>query len=127
MKSLVLIIAVSSLLLGCSNQPRHVEASMPLVTKNIAPIGDRLPEKYQNILEDRFSDSLNHSVHNIHLSPMYTSSLGNDCRELHIQTPNGLTSKRIVCAEKKQHKNQVRAWYVIPDIVHSSSSSQLRL
>lgn len=126
MKFIVLNTFASAFLTGCSNQPRHVEASLPLVKNNITPIGDKLPEKYINLLEDQFSHSLNHSVHNIYLSPMYTSSLGNDCRELNIETSNGTTSKRIACAGKIQHKGQVRSWYLVPDIVQSSSS-QLRL
>ncbi|USD41325.1 hypothetical protein J4N42_00910 [Vibrio sp. SCSIO 43135] len=113
------------ILAGCSSQPRHVEASLPLVAASIESVGTKVPASYRQDLEDMYKTELIHDKYHISLGPFYISSLGNECRELTIEEPEQGKTTRVVCAEKKQYEDQIRAWYLVPDIIQSSSSIQL--
>lgn len=124
-KYLAFSMLVSGFLVGCSSQPRQVEASLPLVKQQIIPIGKKLPAKYRQQLEDHSTKWLIHKDYDIEMGAFYTSSLGNDCRKLNVRTIEKVTVQRIACAEKSQYEGQVRAWYLVPDIVQSATSIQL--
>lgn len=112
-------------LTACSSAPRQVQASLPLVEASVQPLGQKLPAKYRAQLEQAASTRLDNSDYSIQLGTQYTSSLGQDCRDLTIFEASGDKTLRVACAEKKQYPEQVRAWYLIPNIVQHSSSIKL--
>lgn len=113
------------LLAGCSSQPRQVSANLPLVQPYIQPIGAKVPALYRQDLENPLNQQISHPHYQIKMGPFYTSSLGNECRELTILNAHNEKFIRVACAEAKQYDGQIRAWYLVPNIVQSSSSIQL--
>ncbi len=124
-KSLMALCGIVAVLSGCSSQPRLVKADIPLVEKNNLIIGTPISDSYRHTLEQPNSVSLSHPNYQIQLGPIYTSSLGQDCRELSIRMSNDTRSQRVVCAQKQQNKNQARTWYLVPNIIQPSASIQL--
>lgn len=113
-------------LTGCSNSPRQVKASVPLVQSQVLTIGDKIPTQYRSQLENSRTEAIFHPRYQIEVGPFYTSSLGQECRTLLI-TPldKGEQISRVACTEPKQYPEQVRVWSLIPNIVQSSSIIQL--
>lgn len=124
-KSIVLCCLSMLGLTACSSAPRQVQASLPLVAATIQPLGQKLPAKYRSQLEQADSTQLDNSDYSIQLGARYTSSLGQDCRDLTIYDQAGDKSQRVACAEKKQYPEQIRAWYLVPNIVQHASSIKL--
>ncbi len=124
-----LLLFASVMIVGCSSQPRHVSATLPLVQHKSEPVGKSIPAMYRSGLEDSNSTRLQHTRYQILLGPLYTSALGLDCRELAITEPSsGSRSEpisRVACSEKKQYDQQVRAWYLMPNIIQTSTSVKL--
>lgn len=112
-------------LVGCSSQPRQVSASLPLVQSQPSPIGDKIPTQYRKELEKVTATQIFHPKYKVVVGPFYLSSLGQDCRELSVTLPDGQQILRVACAESKQYPEQVRAWYLVPNIIQTSSSIQL--
>lgn len=124
-KYLLTIPFLSLLVSGCSNHPRQVEASTSLVEKQSIILGEKVPSKYRDELELTGVVHLLHEKYDIIAGPVYTSSLGLDCRKLNVSGVSFSTQMRVVCADKKQYKEQVRVWRLMPDVVHSETSLQL--
>ncbi len=124
-KYLLTITFISLFLFGCSNHPRQVEASTSLVEKQSIILGEKVPSKYRDELELTGDVHLLHEKYNIIVGPIYTSSLGLDCRKLNVSGVGFQAQVRVVCANKKQYKEQVRVWRLMPDVVHSETSLQL--
>ncbi len=124
-KSLMALCFMTLALSGCSSQPRLVKADIPLVEQGNTIVGTPVSPSYQSTLEQPNSVSLTHPKYQVQLGPIYTSSLGQDCRELTVHMPNDKRSLRVVCAQKQQDKNQARTWYLVPDIIQPSASIQL--
>lgn len=124
-KKLAVLLLGLGALSGCSSQPRQVEATIPLVDASNAAVGTKLPTQFRNQLEDSQLKALRHKEYTIHVGAFYTSSLGQDCRGLTIYTLEGEKNQRVACTEPKQYPEQVRAWYLVPNIVQSATSIQL--
>ncbi|QIA64466.1 hypothetical protein GT360_13630 [Vibrio astriarenae] len=130
MKLKYLLLLSSSVLLGCTSQPRQVDASLPLVNLNQAPVGEVIDTKYWSQLDSDMYTSLSHSEFDIQLEPAYLSALGLTCRVLTIQN---LTSnahynqvnapvKRIACKQPRQIEGVVeQGWYLINNTVETST------
>ncbi|UUM30038.1 hypothetical protein [Vibrio japonicus] len=112
-------------LTACSSSPRHVEAQVPLVKEQFESIGSKLSAKYRAQLENAQQRVLFHQEYQVELGGFYISSLGQDCRNLIIQNIDGVKSQRVACAEPKQYPEQIRTWYLIPNIIQSASPIQL--
>lgn len=127
MNKVTLIAFLMPILLGgCSNKPREVEASVELVNNAMKPVGIKLPEQYQQTLDTPSSTTLPHGDYYIELGPNYSSSLGNQCRQLFIHKKDQQTEQRVACANsEQQQEEQVNAWYLVPNIVQSATSIQL--
>ncbi|PMH45939.1 hypothetical protein BCU68_09085 [Vibrio sp. 10N.286.49.B3] len=132
---------VFAFLVGCSSQPRQVEASLPLVQPSTQPLGIQVPQQYSQDLEDGRKVDLIHPEYRIQMGPLYTSSLGHTCRELTFAKVNAVSmtahgseqgpSIRVACTNQQlttipaSDELLERAWFLVPNIIQSSSSVQL--
>ncbi|MGR5269841.1 hypothetical protein ACPV5R_19055 [Vibrio astriarenae] len=112
-------------MLGCSSQPRLVDASLPLVNLNHAPVGEAIDAKYWSQLDSDMYTTLTHDDFTIQLEPTYTSALGLTCRVLTITPATSDWSanapvQRVACKQTRQEGEvQQTGWYLINDIVES--------
>ncbi|WP_394242622.1 hypothetical protein [Vibrio astriarenae] len=130
MKLKYLLLLSSSVLLGCTSQPRQVDASLPLVNLNQAPVGEAIDTKYWSQLDSDMYTSLSHSEFDIQIEPAYLSALGLTCRVLTIQnlTPQTYSLdadtpiKRVACKQARQNQGGVEyGWYLINNTVETST------
>ncbi len=112
-------------LIGCSSKPREVKANIDLVEKQTNVLGKKMPAKYRSELESSSETKLTHSDYDIEMGPFFISALGQDCRSLSIVDKSQQVYVRVVCAEKRQYKEQVRVWLVMPDVVQTSEGLEL--
>lgn len=124
-KKLLLLGITIFLVNGCSNGPRQVKAELALVNAPTSIVGAKVPTEFRLILEDKQTKKTKHKDYEIQLGDLYTSSLGQECRGLTVFTLGGEKSSRVVCTEPRQYPNQIRAWYLMPNIVHSTTSIKL--
>lgn len=125
-KLMVLICLGVFTLTGCSSPPRQVKASVPLVQNQVSAIGDKIPTQYRSQLENSVTQAISHPKYQIEVGSFYTSSLGQECRALLIApSESDEQVSRVACTEPKQYPDQIRVWYLIPNIVQSSSIIQL--
>lgn len=122
------LILAALVLFGCSNKPREVSASVPLVTASQKkPNKKEIPNQYWELLADSQTTSLSHNKYQIQLSKLYVSALGLPCRILTIDEANKPSVKRTACEESyldKDNKKQT-AWFLEPQIIESSSYVEL--
>lgn len=123
MKKISVVLMIVSMLSACSNQPKQVTASIPLVDMPDAVKHDPIPEKYWGILDEQPGGFVvNHDAQQVILGGSYFSALGHKCRELLVKAePLKNTEsdiRRVVC----QPPNY-RYWYLVPDIMRFSNQS----
>ncbi|MGR5340803.1 hypothetical protein ACPV50_12845 [Vibrio astriarenae] len=134
MKLKYLLLLSSSVLLGCTSQPRQVDASLPLVNLNQTPVGEVIDTKYWSQLDSDMYTSLSHSEFDIQLTPSYLSALGLTCRVLTVQNLNSLNRapeaetsvKRVACKQAHQENGKItHGWYLINDTVETSTAVEI--
>lgn len=125
MKRFFPILSIGLMLAGCSNAPRQVEASIPLVSSQELKVGTLIPSKYSDLLDSSNTTYLPNDDYQVVVDKPFTSSLGYECRPLQITDSAGNIQKRIACASEEQTQNLSRDWYLIPNIVHSPISIEL--
>ncbi len=119
----VLIVLTALLVTGCSNQPRQVKASLPMVSTNSNLLGDVVPSDYNDSLSDPEQYTITHDDEQIDLGPLYISALGYNCRELTIHPDKPSRFTRIVCSEIDDGEDDNTSdWYLTPDINQPVSS-----
>tara|TARA_Y100001956_G_scaffold5226_1_gene4697 strand:+ start:30222 stop:30599 length:378 start_codon:yes stop_codon:yes gene_type:complete len=123
-KVILIAIILPMILAGCTTKPREVEASLPLVNSLLLPIGEKIPEQYQSELNNPNFSDLEHNKYTIKVGPIYSSGLGNQCRQLFIEGDGQQGEQRVVCSYTTNEDN-VSAWYLVPNIVQSATSIQL--
>ena len=116
---------VIGLLSGCSSAPRQVNATVPLVPVVVQPVGQVVEQKYYALLNDSLTTKLPHSDYSIQVGPYFLSSLGKQCRSLNIHDNDGNKQQRVVCLESGVDNANSSSWYLVPNIVQSSSSMEL--
>lgn len=130
----VVISALSVLLLSaCSSQPRQVQASLPLVSEQFAPIGSPISSQYWSSLNIENTTSIPHPQYSILAQPSYTSALGITCRTLSITPLAELNSvsttpiTRTACQQMTQDENGklIPGWFLVKDIVENSSAVEI--
>lgn len=124
------------LLSGCANQPRQVNASIPLVSENNTIPGRLIAEIHWPQLNKAEAVFIENNDYLIQAEPTYLSALGIKCRVL-LLTPkhkaNVLSSeshaqiKRVACQAKASSMGtQTREeWYLMNDVVDGSTSIKL--
>lgn len=110
---------------GCARNVRIVKAEVPLVEEVVAPVGEKVPAIHIDSLESDSATQLYHSDYKIKLGMAYLSALGRECRVLSISQNDETKVQRVACAYSKLYEKQTRAWYLVPNIVQSTSSIQL--
>lgn len=127
--SIKTVVVISALMIaGCSNKPREVNASIPLVNASTQTItGKAIPEKYWSSLSSAGISTLTHDKYQITLSPFYTSALGHPCRELTLIDKNNIETKRIACELSLTNANNqlYKAWFLEKQIIETSSYVEL--
>ena len=123
MKKISVVLMIVSLLSACSNQPKQVTASIPLVDMPDAVKHDPIPEKYWGILDEQPGGFVvNHEGQQVVLGNSYFSALGHKCRELLIRGPSSTNTafdaRRVTC-----QPSNYRYWYLVPDIMRASNQS----
>ncbi|MGL6260688.1 hypothetical protein [Vibrio sp. WXL210] len=130
----VVISALGALLLSaCSSQPRQVQASLPLVSEQLAPIGTPISSQYWSSLNIEYATSISHPQYTILAQPSYTSALGITCRTLSITPLAELNSisttpiTRTACQQTTQDENgkSTTGWFLVQDIVENSSAVEI--
>jgi len=127
--SIKIAVVISTLIIvGCSNKPREVNASLPLVeptTKTVT--GKAIPEKYWSKLSAGSASTLKHDKYQITLSSLYISALGNKCRELTLVDQNKVEMKRVACQLSLINANNepYKAWFLEKQIIETSSYVEL--
>lgn len=111
----LLIAGLTLLLVGCVSQPKEVNASLSLVSKQ-EPIGDVIPEKYDSILNDKRQQSIVVEGLTIQTKAFYFSALGNQCRTLQVIKETA-TQTRTACLYLDIENENARTWYLIPSII----------
>ncbi|MDR9828554.1 hypothetical protein RCJ22_23500 [Vibrio sp. FNV 38] len=127
MKKTSLVLLSTLVMLGCTSQPRLVDASLPLVNHNQAPVGKAVETQYWSQLDNDMYTMLAHESFDIQLEPTYTSALGLQCRVLNIWPADSnwtikVPVQRIACKQIQLQDGTVTSgWYLINDIVESST------
>tara|TARA_R110001583_G_scaffold17482_1_gene70632 strand:+ start:3623 stop:4018 length:396 start_codon:yes stop_codon:yes gene_type:complete len=117
------IIVCLAFIAGCSNKPREVNASIPLVTfSQEKPNKELVPARYWQALSDNSQLVLPHNEYHIQLSELYTSALGQKCRELIMTDKVQIMKRRIVCEISflNAQKTQEKAWFLENEIIEST-------
>lgn len=116
------------LLAGCTSKPREVNASVPLVTfSQEKPNKELVPARYWQALSDPSQLVLPHSQYTIYLGELYTSALGEACRELTITDKTQAMKRRIVCETSflNAQNEQQTAWFLENEIIESTRHFEL--
>jgi|TARA_Y100000588_G_scaffold251832_1_gene266319 hypothetical protein len=125
MEKAVFGLLVVSLLSGCSSAPRQVNATVPLVPGTIKPVGQPVEQKYHEPLSDPLTTTLIHAEYSIQVGPYFLSSLGKECRSLDLRDNVGNKQLRVVCLEQVPDNASPSSWFLVPNIVQSTSSMEL--
>ncbi|WP_022942914.1 hypothetical protein [Psychromonas hadalis] len=113
---------------GCSNKPREVTASVPLVSfSQDKPNKKEIPLQYWSRLADPLERQIQHNRYQIQLSELYLSALGLQCRELIFTDKKNKIEKRIACEIPFVNENnkQDKAWFIEKQIIESSGYVEL--
>lgn len=113
---------------GCSSKPREVSASLPLVSiSQEKPDKQQVPAQYWPSLSDANQTALEHQKYQIQLEELYTSALGNRCRELKIFDKQQTMQKRVACEISFINANNQKetAWFLEKEIIESSAYIEL--
>jgi hypothetical protein len=117
--SIVLCIVIIS---GCTSKPREVTASVPLVTASQEkPNKKEIPAKYWSFLSNSQQTQFKHDKYQIQLAELYTSALGQICRELTIIDKEKNEERRTACEISfvNQDNQQDKAWFLEKKIIES--------
>ncbi|WBA17140.1 hypothetical protein [Salinivibrio kushneri] len=112
-------------LTACSSAPRQVQANVPLVEPLDKPLGEPLSAKMSAQLDQHKKNTLTSADYMIKLGPLYTSSLGKECRELTFVDERNEKTARIACTDPTSSSDQDRTWYLIPNIVDHATAIKL--
>lgn len=127
-KFLIIIpISLSMLTLSaCTGKPREVSASIPLVSSSqTKPNKQEVPQQYWSQLSDPVQTQVEHDKYKIKLFDLYTSALGQTCRELQIldkTIESNDVERRTVCETtyKTNNKEVIKSWFLEKKIIESS-------
>lgn len=119
-----IFVIITLLLSSCSNSPRIVEASRPLVENVQLSEYQEIPQQYWEGLEDENQSQLIHDNTKIRLAERFTSALGYKCRSLYIYDDTQKEQHRIACQtimieESGAQQTDQMTWYLMPAIVDS--------
>jgi len=109
-------------IVGCTSKPREVSASLPLVSlSQEKPNKKEIPSQYWAYLSDSQSTSFKHDKYQVQLSSLYTSALGQVCRELTLIDKESNEQRRTACEASFVSKdNQAdKAWFLEKQIIES--------
>lgn len=121
-KQLTLITFSLLLITACSSAPRHVNASLPLVSEAIPVTGKLIPEEYwQTLNEVSPSAPIAHKQYQINLQAIYHSALGETCRSLDFYEKGVKVQTRIACAQTQQAESDQQKWYLVHDIIKNAT------
>lgn len=126
-KKITLICALLTLS-ACTNQPRQVKASLPLVNVVMEkPTKKMVPNQYWEMLADQNQSILTHPQYQITLGVLYFSALGTTCRELQFKESNQLIKKRVACENNfiNKHNKKEKGWFLEKEIIESNRSVEM--
>lgn len=123
----LLLLIFLLLLSACSNTPREVKASIPLVTLSAEkPSEVEIPQKYWTALSDNNQATLKHDVFRVQLGSLYVSALGTKCRSLLLIDSKGREEDRVACQlSYLENANKVTGWFIENQIIESTSYAEL--
>jgi hypothetical protein len=119
---IIFIILLLCAVTGCTSKAREVAASIPLVSASQdKPDKKEIPSKYWSFLSNSQLKSFEHYKYQIKLAGLYTSALGQVCRELTFIDKEQNEERRTACEISfLNQKNQLdKAWFLEKKIVAS--------
>ena len=118
----ILVIFFFVLVGACTNSPRNVTASIPLVSiSQDKPNKKEIPSQYWTFLSNSKQTSFAHDKYQVQLTALYTSALGQVCRELILVDNKRNEERRTACEVPFVNENnqQVKAWFLEKEIIES--------
>lgn len=86
---------------GCSNAPKEVEASIALVPDNKSTLaGEKTPFSIEKHLHQSVSQSIIYKDYTIQISPIYISALGFNCTTLTFRNTLNDNISKTACQQK---------------------------
>ncbi|MFL9806320.1 hypothetical protein AB6D40_022715 [Vibrio cyclitrophicus] len=139
MNRIVISACLLLVLSGCSNAPREVNASLPLVNKSTQALGKPIPASLWSQLEEEdllsASSRVRYKHYTIEMSPSYISALGHTCRVLDFYQDEDQTqgvggtkvSTRVACkAATSPTTNEThQPWFLVKDIIKDATAVKL--
>ena len=127
-KTKVSVLLLAFAITGCTSKPREVSASLPLVTfSQEKPNKKEIPTQYWSTLSDSQQTTLQHEKYKVEMSELYTSALGETCRELKITDNQNKQASRIACEIPFMNADNQpdKAWFIEKEIIESSAYIEL--
>ncbi|MFV8386974.1 hypothetical protein ACNO5E_23005 [Vibrio parahaemolyticus] len=131
MNRIVISACLLLVLSGCSNAPREVNASLPLVNKSTQALGKPIPASlWQQLDEEDLleqSSEVMYKQYRIEMSPSYMSALGHTCRVLDFYQEGIKMSSRVACkvAASSSSNETNQPWFLVKDIVKDATAVKL--
>ncbi len=110
------------LIAACSSPPREVTASIGLVPEvQQKPNKKEIPAQYWTFLSDASQTTFPHDKYKVKLATLYTSALGQLCRELTLIDQENNLVRRVACEISFVNGNnqQDKAWFLEKQIIES--------
>jgi hypothetical protein len=120
--SKTLIILCFVIISGCTSKPREVNASIPLVSSSQEkPNKNEIPAQYWSFLSDSEQTGFVHDKYQVQLTELYTSALGQVCRELTLVDKDSNEERRTACEISFVNKDNQKdkAWFMEKQIIES--------
>lgn len=111
-------------LVGCSNSPRSVDASIPLVDSSTFVSDEPVQTTYWKILNNPQKNQFIHHDYLITLTPPYFSALGTTCRRLTFYINNNMTGSRIACANSPNSSQS--QWFLTKPLTNEQPIASLK-
>ncbi|WP_342639148.1 hypothetical protein [Vibrio metschnikovii] len=111
------------LLTACSNQPRQVKASLPLIDSQSSIIGEPLSISLNQRLNNIPPHSVDFDDLSLSFSAVYHSALGYPCRQIQLHHSESPTN-RVVClikdgSQSAEHDSQsASGWLLMPSVTN---------
>lgn len=125
MRKIITLFTISvclTTLAGCTSKPREVTASIPLVSSSQEkPNKKEIPSKYWSSLSNSQQTQFEHEKYQVQLAELYTSALGQVCRELTLTDKEKNEERRTACEISfvNQDNQQDKAWFLEKQIIES--------